>query len=157
MYLYFFDLDDTICNTLDVITKIEQKHSINKDDFKDIEDYHILIEEKLTDHGFDKIEPLKNSTMLLLKELIRTSPEDVYYITAREGRVREESISWLKEHNLYLGEERLIMDTRGIKGKTINEILSNLNGKEFAFLFDDLMDNHKEASNYKNIIACLPI
>ncbi len=156
MYLYFFDLDDTICNTMSAVNEIKQKYLIEKSNYEDEKEYYLLMEKKLREYGFDKIEPLKNSTIHLLKELIQNSKQDVYYITAREGCDRKASASWLKQHDLWLGEEKLIMDTHGIKGKVINSILNN-SKKEFAFLFDDLIDNHKEASTYKKIISCLPM
>ncbi len=156
MYLYFFDLDDTICNTGEIINKIKKEYNITRTAFKSDQDYDNALWEKLQEYGADKIEPLANSTISLLRQLIVTNPHDVFYITARESTVRTESIDWLKKHGLWLGEEKLIMDTNGIKGKTINEILNN-STREFAFLFDDLIDNHKEASNYKKIISCLPL
>ena len=154
MYMYFFDIDDTICDTKTVVDEFAIKNNIdqNKVD-KDL--FYKQAGEYLKSYGLHNMNPLKNSTFMLLEELIKKQKEDVYYITARPSEVRTSSIDWLKKHNLWLGESKLIMDTEGIKGKVINDMMANSN-KKFAFLFDDLEDNHKEASKYKNIISCLP-
>ncbi|MDR2008311.1 MAG: hypothetical protein LBQ34_05000 [Alphaproteobacteria bacterium] len=155
MYLYFFDLDDTICNTAAAVKYIEAKYNLKKEDYPSEHDYNKVLEAKLHEYGLDNISILENSTVSLLQQLIKDKSQDIYYITARESDVREQSSLWLKKYDLWLGENRLLMDTQSIKGKTINGIMSGSN-KQFAFLFDDLIDNHKEAAHYKKIISCFP-
>ncbi|MDR0484842.1 MAG: hypothetical protein LBH40_06170 [Alphaproteobacteria bacterium] len=155
MYLYFFDLDDTICNTAAVMKQLGNKYNIKREDFQSQEDYFKVIDVKLMEYGLDNINPLENSTVALLQQLMKTNSQDIFYITARESSVRDVSTAWLKKHNLWLGEEKLIMDTKDIKGKTINNIMNN-SDKKFALFFDDLVENHKEASFYKEIICCYP-
>ena len=154
MYMYFFDIDDTICNTKEIIDNFAISNNINQKEV-DKDWFYKVAGDHLKNYGLHNIAPLKNSTFMLLEELIKSKKEDVYYITARTSEVREDSIKWLKKNNLWLGDNKLIMDTEGIKGKTINNMMQNTN-KKFALLFDDLEDNHKEASQYKNIISCLP-
>jgi hypothetical protein len=155
MYLYFFDLDDTICDTKSLVNQIIAQHNINEEDFPSQMDFYHKIEEYLYEKGFEHNKLLDNSTVALLKRLIINEPQNVYYITARQGKVRDVSIAWLKKYDLYLGDEKLLMDTKDIKGKVINDIMQK-SKQEFAFLFDDLIDNHMEASKYKNIISCYP-
>ena len=155
MYLYFFDLDDTICNTKSLVDKISKDKNIYPKDFKHIQDFYIAINDYLYDYGFGELEMLDNSTTKLLKKLVEKEPHNVFYITAREGRAKDDSKLWLKKHNLHINDEKLIMDTHGIKGLVINDILQK-SSKNFALLFDDLVDNHLEAAKYKNIISCYP-
>ncbi len=155
MYLYFFDLDDTICDTYTMVEDIHKRYSIIRENYTQ-DEYNSLIESKLAIYGFTNVSPLNNSTFAFLKQLVVRSPEDVYFITARQSNVRDQSKEWLQKHNIWLGENKLIMDTNGIKGKIINSILNENSSKQFAFLFDDLEDNHKEAASYKKIISCLP-
>ncbi|MCL2566558.1 MAG: hypothetical protein FWE18_00475 [Alphaproteobacteria bacterium] len=157
MYLYFFDLDDTICNTAQAVKHLESKYNLKKEDYADEHEYFQVLDNKLREYGLDNISILENSTVSLLQQLIKDKAHDnIYYITARESTVRQESVVWLKKYNLWLGEDRLLMDTQNIKGKTIDGIMSS-SDKQFAFLFDDLIDNHKEAASYKKIISCFPI
>jgi acid phosphatase class B len=155
MYLYFFDLDDTICNTAQAVKHLESEYNLKKEDYASDREYFLAVDKKLREYGLDNINILENSTVSLLQQLIKDNSQDIYYITARESKVRESSILWLKKHNLWLGEHKLLMDTQDIKGKTINGILED-SDKQFAFLFDDLIDNHKEAAPYKKIISCFP-
>lgn len=154
MYLYFFDLDDTICDTKSLVEQISKEHNVKESDFASQNDFYNEIEQYLYDkHEENNI--LHNSTTMLLKKLVINQPQNVFYITARESKLQDISIHWLKKYDLYLGNEKLIMDAKGIKGKLINNILQQA-PQDFALLFDDLIDNHIEAAKYKNIISCYP-
>lgn len=156
MYLYFFDLDDTICDTQAIVDVISKKHNVYKQDFKNDDDFYRAIDKFFYEYKFSSMPILHNSATHLLKKLIKTEPHNVFYLTARESKARGDTIKWLKDNNLHIGDNKLLMDARGIKGLTINNILERAVYKDFAMLFDDLIENHLEASKYKNIISCYP-
>lgn len=154
MYLYFFDIDDTICNTNIIVQDILSNVDSNKLSKAELEE---IITTEFNKFGVENLELLNNSTVKMLQHLLQTNPSCVYYITARPSNpFIQGTKTWLKKHNLWLNDEKLIMDTEGIKGKTINNIMQQNPNYKFAFLFDDLQDNHTESAPYKNIISCLP-
>ncbi|UQY80483.1 hypothetical protein HAV_00682 [Candidatus Hepatincola sp. Av] len=155
MYLYFFDLDDTICHTQSVVDSLSVKHNIHLKDFSNKDDFYVAIDLKIKEEiGYNNIPLIPNNTVKLLQYLLRDNKDSVYYITARSSSLREESKQWLAKHDLWLNDERLIMDAFQQKGQLISNILKEKGS--FAFLFDDLLENHEEVAKYKNIISCLP-
>ncbi|MFL1781375.1 hypothetical protein ABSA28_01098 [Candidatus Hepatincolaceae symbiont of Richtersius coronifer] len=163
MFLYFFDLDDTICNTKSMVNAILKEHSLEEiyqnfnpgERFKSIEELYTFVEDQIYIKGYHNIEILENSIFKILRTLLEHQKHEVYYITARYSRHRDHTIQWLKKHDLWIDEDKLIMDTHNIKGFTVNNLLKERN-KQFAFFFDDLASNHEEAAAYKNIISCVP-
>jgi hypothetical protein len=153
MNLYFFDIDDTICHTNPVIQAVLQ--NLDQTQYSK-EELTNIINNELDKYGLENLDILNNSIYSYLLYLLKHNKTAVYYITARPSSCRVATVKWLKTHNLWIGDDKLIMDTDGIKGKTINEIMQNHKEAKFAFLFDDLHANHVESSVYKNIIACLP-
>ncbi len=153
MFLYFFDIDDTICNTKELIQKFLKNIP---SDITSKNEIGLFIEEEIYKYGIENMELLNNSTTNFLKLVLSQHKDNVFYITARDGKYKEDTIKWLKKHDLAIPKERIFFNTEGKKGQIINEILETYEDKKFAIFFDDLLDNHEEASKYKNILTVLP-
>lgn len=155
MYLYFFDIDDTIANSKEVIDYIIAKHLDNKEHNMNDQEVYDFIGDHLAEYGFDNLCLKPSKVLNLLNQLLCHDHEKIYYITARRSFFKQQTINWLKKHNLFTYESRLLLDQEHIKGQTINQIL-NKSKEQFAFLFDDDIRNHDDCKAYPNIITCYP-
>lgn len=154
MYLYFFDLDDTLCKSKEIINSIVANLDVNSLSEQELDE---IIINNFINYRHENLERLNGPALNLLFTLINNKEHEfIYYITARDSRCRESSENWLKKQGLWLGEDKLLMDQAGKKGYTINNILKNNVNKKFAFLFDDMLKNHEDCLQYPNIIPCLP-
>ncbi|MCL2566525.1 MAG: hypothetical protein FWE18_00300 [Alphaproteobacteria bacterium] len=150
MYIYFFDIDNTLADTEKFLESVvpENYSSLNKK--QQIE----VLDKILTKNDYLNIPILHNSASNLLLHLLKQKQE-VYFITARESKIKEETEGWLEKHKLLYNKNNLIMNANK-KGIIIKDILLEKPSAEFAILFDDSMEIHKEISLYNNIISCFP-
>ncbi len=147
MYSYFFDIDNTIADTDRFLANILPQGFKDLDRASQIQ----ILDQLLTKETYKNIPILDNNAVSMLKFLISSKYEDdIYFITARENKIFLESKEWLEYHNLWISEDKLIMEAYD-KGSMI----AKLNTSKFAILFDDDIKQIRSCNIYNNILGCL--
>ena len=151
MYIYFFDIDNTLADTDKFLESKLPKNYLLLNRKEQIE----ILDKIMTKDLYLNIPILQNSATHLLLYLLEKKV-DIYFITARESKIKEETEEWLEKHKLLLDKNKLIMNADK-KGEIINRILKEkYSSIKFAILFDDSINIHNEISLYNNIISCFP-
>lgn len=105
MYIYFFDIDNTLADT----DKFLESKLPNNYFLLNRKEQIEILDKIMTKDLYLDIPILQNSATHLLLFLLEKK-EDIYFITARESKIKEETEKWLEKHKLLLDKKRLIMD-----------------------------------------------